>query len=54
MRCGVCGSDNPDGVRFCGSCGNVLDDPNQYHDFSANNMVQQEPPAVVAGPAMMT
>jgi hypothetical protein len=27
MRCGKCGSDNPDSKRFCGDCGSTLAEP---------------------------
>lgn len=27
MKCGQCGYDNPDGMRFCGACGSALEAP---------------------------
>jgi rRNA maturation endonuclease Nob1 len=27
MKCSNCGSDNPDGKKFCGDCGKELEEP---------------------------
>lgn len=48
MRCGVCGTDNPEGARFCASCGSAFDVTSQYLEPMTTNGVQQQEPPVAA------